>query len=58
MEGYLGNVGDYDAVWLGQGESYVAVRKGGGCSVDLQGRYDGLGEAIKAHGAPKVGWLR
>jgi hypothetical protein len=53
-EEYLGNLQDYDAVWLGKGEAYVAVRKGGGTSLNLQGKYPGLGDAIKENGAPKV----
>jgi hypothetical protein len=32
----------------------VAVRKGGGYSMDLQGKYSKLKEEIKTSGAPKV----
>lgn len=41
-------------MWLGDGEAYVGVRKGGGVSMDLKGKYEGLKDAIKTHGAPKV----
>lgn len=46
IERYLGNVSDCEAVWLGQGETYVAVKKGGGCSTDLKGKNEGLKEAF------------
>ncbi|KAK5167573.1 uncharacterized protein LTR77_007272 [Saxophila tyrrhenica] len=57
MEERLGNLAEYEAAWLGKadkGPSYVAVRKGGGFSTDLQGNCSKLKEDIKAFGAPKV----
>jgi hypothetical protein len=57
MEESLGTLDDYEAIWLGHGEktpAYVAVRKGGHMSMDLQGKYPGLKKDIKARGAPKV----
>lgn len=54
MEDPLGNLADYSAVWFGQGECYVAVRKDGGYSISLNGKYAGLKEEIKNYGAPAV----
>ncbi len=58
VEERLGNLAEYEGVWLGKGEkgpSYVAVRKGGGFSTDFHGKYGRLKEDVKAFGAPKVG---
>lgn len=55
VEEALGDLKDVQAMWWGAEEAYVAVRKGGGVSMDLPGGvYEGLKEAIKNHGAPKV----
>ena len=58
VEERLGKLSEYEAVWLGKGgaggPAYVAVRKGGGFSMDLRGKYAKLKDEIKASGAPKV----